>query len=324
MANSFSAPFSRENLADLYSLITLTARDRWPAVTYLMNSDVAWRLPGSAPKENIKLWYDDAGIAAYAWFSPYGPCDFDLRADDLFDAQIFSEIITWFEARRIQFPAIYPWLIGLKSMEDWENALSEGLMMKPYDKRVLQVSALDGDNNRKEALQTLGFQPTEHFHYSLARSLSDPIESVPLPEGYSIRSVEPSDFEERMAVHRGAWFKSSFTLEQYQKVRSIDIFEPELDLVADNGQGRFGSYCIGWLDRELGVGSFEPVGTHPEFRRLGLGKAVNLEGLRRMKEMGAHSSILGTAGFNDRAFGLYTSCGFDLKDKNRTWIKSLD
>ncbi len=323
MAISTSFPFSREKLTDLYSLITSVARDRWPNVTYLKNSDVAWRLPGSGPKENIKLWYDDIGIAAYAWFSPYSACEFDLRSDDLFDSSIFQEIINWFEERRNQFPATYPWLLGLKSMTDWENALTDGLMMQPYDKRVLQVSALDGHEKRKQALHDLGFEPTDHFQYSLTRSLSDPIETVSLPEGFCVRSVTEDDFEERVQTHRDAWFKSNFNLKQYLQVRAIEIFEPELDLVADNGAGQFGAYCIGWLDRELGVGSFEPVGTPTQFRRLGLGKAVNLEGLRRMKNMGAHTANIGTAGFNDRAFGLYTSCGFELNDKDRTWIKTL-
>lgn len=324
MANSISLPFSREKLPDLYSLITTIARDRWPGVTYLKNSDVAWRLPGSAPKENIKLWYDDFGLAAYAWFSPDSACEFDLRSDDLLGSPILFEIIDWIEQRRCEFPATYPWLLGLKSMQDWEDALTNELMQQPYDERVLLVSALDGHEKRKQALYDLGFRPTDHFQYSLARSLSEPIETISLPEGFSIRSVDAADFEERVATHRDAWFKSAFSMEQYLQVRQIEIFEPELDLVADNGAGQFGSYCIGWLDRELGIGSFEPVGTRPGFRRLGLGKAVNLEGLRRMKEMGMHSAVIGTAGFNDRAFGLYTSCGFELKDKDRTWVKSLD
>lgn len=77
------------------------------------------------------------------------------------------------------------------------------------------------------------------------------------------------------------------------------------------------------IDPALGVGSIEPVGTRPAFRRMGLGQQVNYEGLRRMKEKGIHSVKIGTAGFNDRAFGLYSSCGFDLIDRERTFIKTL-
>jgi ribosomal protein S18 acetylase RimI-like enzyme len=66
------------------------------------------------------------------------------------------------------------------------------------------------------------------------------------------------------------------------------------------------------------------VGTRPTHRRRGLGQQVNFEGLRRMKAMGMHSAKIGTAGSNTRAFGLYTSCGFKLIDRERTYLKALD
>ncbi|MCB1644485.1 MAG: GNAT family N-acetyltransferase [Pseudomonadales bacterium] len=318
-----SVPFSRNHLADFLTLVTENARFRWPEVTYLMNSDVAWRLPFSSPEKTLRLWYDDSGLAAYAWFSPVTQSVFDLRCSDFSESTLFFDIMNWLEYKQNQFPASYPWLLGLRSMEEWEDALTNDLMKQPYDRRLLQVSALDADEKRKEALSKLGFKPTDHFQYALTRSLSEPVEAAPVPPGFSVRSVAEAESEERVATHRDAWFKSGFSLEQYRQVRAIDLFEPELDLVADNGSGEFGAYCIGWLDRDLGIGSFEPVGTRPHYRRLGLGRAVNLEGLRRMRNMGMHSAKIGTAGFNDRAFGLYKSCGFQLRDKDRTWVKEL-
>ena len=323
MAAFQSVPFSREHLEDLLSLVTLNAESRWPHVTYLLNSDVAWRLPGSAPKENIRLWYDGKGVAAYAWFSPNSPIAFDLRTDIDFASPMAADVLAWLEMRRSEFPAFYPWLLGLNSMSEWEDALNENRPAKAYDKTLLMVSSLDFDESRKQFLELAGFEPTEHFQYSLTRSLAASLEQPQLPDGYRLRSVEEADFEERVATHRDAWLRSSFTTEQYRRVRSIDFFEPSLDLVAEDSTGRFGAYCIGWVDRRLGVGSFEPVGTRPQYRRLGLGQAVNLEGLRRMKEMGMHSAKIGTAGFNDRAYGLYCSCGFSLVDKDRTWVKEL-
>jgi len=65
-----------------------------------------------------------------------------------------------------------------------------------------------------------------------------------------------------------------------------------------------------------------PVGTRPAFRRQGLGQQVNYEGLRRMKQKGMFSAKISTAGFNDRAFGLYRACGFELIDKQRTFVKT--
>ncbi len=42
-----------------------------------------------------------------------------------------------------------------------------------------------------------------------------------------------------------------------------------------------------------------------------------------MKAKGMHSAKIGTAGFNQPAYALYTSCGFELADKNRTYVKRL-
>jgi len=319
--NSF--PFSRKRLQDLFTLITNNARARWPQATYLLNSDVAWQLPGSTPKDNLRLWYDERGIAAYAWFSPNSPVAVDVRLDLAFDTPLCKDLISWLEKRRSKFPPLYPWLISLSSMQEWKDALTKDLPSKPYDNRVLQVSALDMDDARRQFLNQLGFEPTGHFEFVMTRSLSDAIPEPTLPKGFRLRHVEEQDFDERVETHRDAWFKSGFTLDQYLRIRAFDNFEPTLDIVAEGPGGRFGSYCIGWIDRALGVGSFEPVGTRPVYRKLGLGQQVIFEGLRRMKTLGMHSAKIGTASFNDRAFRLYTSCGFKLIDKNRTWIIDL-
>ena len=59
------------------------------------------------------------------------------------------------------------------------------------------------------------------------------------------------------------------------------------------------------------VGLFEPVGTHPDFQRKGLGKAVMLEALRRLQKQGMEQAIVCTAHDNAAALRLYTSIGFE-------------
>lgn len=329
MTSHHSRQFSRTDLPDLLSLVTRNAQARWPHVTYLMNSDIAWRLPGSGPKENIRLWYDDKGIAAFVWFEPNSPIAFDLRSDLDFNhpscTEMCTEMLSWCEQRRLAFPAMEPWILDLKTMQDWENALAEDRHLQSSSSiRYLQMIALDTDSERIRFLKSKGFEATNHFAFSLTRSLDEPIPDVNLPDSMHIHHVEASDFLERIETHRDSWFKSTFTMDQYLRIRAIEEFEPELDLVVEDREGRFGSYCIGWIDKALGVGSFEPVGTRPSHRRLGLGQQVNYEGLRRMKAMGMHSAKIGTAGFNDRAFALYISCGFKLIDKERTYVKALD
>lgn len=147
-----------------------------------------------------------------------------------FDNPLGEDMIRWLEERRRVFPPMYPWLVSLHSMQEWEDALTKDLASRPYDKQVLQVSALDLDEPRRQFLSQLGFEPTEHFEFSLTRSPSDPIPEPGLPGGFRLRHVEEPDFEERVATHRDAWFKSGFTLEQYLRIRAIDNFEPTCDM----------------------------------------------------------------------------------------------
>jgi ribosomal protein S18 acetylase RimI-like enzyme len=58
------------------------------------------------------------------------------------------------------------------------------------------------------------------------------------------------------------------------------------------------------------TGEFEPVGARPAHRRKGLGKAVILEGLPRLRERGAEAGIVYSVHSNEAATKLYESAGF--------------
>ena len=45
--------------------------------------------------------------------------------------------------------------------------------------------------------------------------------------------------------------------------------------------GELAAFCTVWVDPETRTAVFEPVGTHPNHQKRGLGKAVMTEGLRR-------------------------------------------
>lgn len=54
------------------------------------------------------------------------------------------------------------------------------------------------------------------------------------------------------------------------------------------------SSSTAWLDRANRVGTLEPVGTLPEYRRRGLARAAIYEGLRRLAREGVTRAFLGT------------------------------
>jgi ribosomal protein S18 acetylase RimI-like enzyme len=293
--------------------------------TYLMTSDVAWQFPGCAPKDNIRLWRDRSGLAAYGWFQPPDTIKFDVRPDvEASHADPSWEILAWAEARRQDFPGDYPFYIDLKSMAQWADVVATRPVHPLAGNRYLVTSALDTDAQRKDFLGQRGFEPTEHFAPILTCRLDGKDESGP-PTPFELRHVEEADFDARVALHSAAWAPASgFDMHRYLRVRAIaEVFDPELDIVAVAPDGTFASYTIAWKDPVSRIGSFEPFGTRPGFRGSGVSRAVIHEGFRRLAARGMEHARIYTAGFNHQAARLYQSCGFSQVDTERTYLKRL-
>jgi mycothiol synthase len=321
---TFSAhQFGREDLPRLNAFISANAVARAPVPIYLMTSDVAWRMPGSGPRQNLRLWDDDAGLAGFAWFEPATGMEFDLRHDLSLDHPIAADMLAWGEARRREFEPAHPRFVELQSMDEWTEEILHPRERAPDERRWLTTTAFDEDGARTAFLQGNGYSPTRHFMPDYRRDLSAPIPPSRLGDGMRLRQVTEADFDERVAVHRGSWLRSTWSLETYRKIRTSDIYDEELDIVLETGDGTFAAYCICWADRLAGVGSYEPVGTRPQWRGKGIGREVIYEGFRRLKAKGMQFARVGTAGFNAPAQALYESCGFVRVGTCRTFLKAV-
>lgn len=65
------------------------------------------------------------------------------------------------------------------------------------------------------------------------------------------------------------------------------------------------------------------MGTRPALRQKGLGKAVMLEGLRRMRARGMETAIVATSGKNQAWIALYHSVGFQIANRDEEYVKTL-
>ena len=68
--------------------------------------------------------------------------------------------------------------------------------------------------------------------------------------------------------------------------------------------GAFASYCGIWYEPVHRIAYMEPVATDPDYRRMGLGRAAVLEGVRRCGVEGATVAYVGTG------MHIYRSIGF--------------
>jgi ribosomal protein S18 acetylase RimI-like enzyme len=316
-------PFTRGDLVQLNAFVATQAA-RAPQRVYLMTSDVAWRLPGSGPKQNLRLWHDDSGIAGFVWFEPTTGFEFEIRDDIDYAAPLADEMFDWAESRRREFAPAYPRFVDLDSMQQWTDEILNPRASSDEDGLCVTTVAFDADTPRAEFLEARGYRATKHCMPDYRRDLAAPIPDARLPAGICLRHVTETDFDARIVCHRESWLKSTFGAERYAEVRRSSCYDAELDIVLDVGDGTFASYCICWADRTTGVGSYEPVGTRPEWRGRGIGREVIYEGLRRLRDKGMRYARVGTAGFNAPAQALYESCGFERIGTLRTFMKVLD
>jgi ribosomal protein S18 acetylase RimI-like enzyme len=319
-----SRSFSRAALGDLVELLSSNARSRWPAPIQLMPGDLVWQLPGSAPKENLQLWYQADRLIGFAWLQPPSTLQFDVSAATTGQSELVDRILNWASERQLAFATGYPFYLDLQSMTEWAEAIRT-LPARPSDRRrFLVTSVMERDATGVARLLQHGFTATAHCNPHLARSL-DPIQPLTLPEGITVRAVERDEFASRVAIHRAAWAPSTgFSLERYLQVRAFsNIFDPELDLVAVDKAGNFLSCCICWADSGSGIGFIEPFGTHPDARGQGISQAMVRAGLHRLKDRGMTRARIYTAGFNHQAIRLYEACGFRLRDREITYLKQL-
>jgi mycothiol synthase len=307
------------DLARILDLVRAGAADG-ARRTFYQVGDVLWRmyqhlLDDFDPRERLVLWEDAAGaLLAFA----------DLDVDlGIMSLQLHPALRAAPDA-----PAMLDAILSWAESQPVDMDLPEGAVPITYPS--FQMEALEDDALYLPVLARRGYVREARSLLVFERPLTAPEPVAALPEGWTIRSMAeltaPADLEQRVALHREVWAPSRVTLESYQRLRQAEGYRPDLDLVAVSREGRFGAYCILWADDANRSGEFEPVGAHPEFRRLGLTRAVLLEGCRRLRAGGATLAIVYT-GATDQLFRfnaeaarrLYLDAGFTIVNYLATW-----
>ena len=204
----------------------------------------------------------------------------------------------------------------------------EKLEVTKSDRRPrLNVFAEQHDALRQEILKRRGYTLSDFWEHHHSRQISHPVPAVQLPEGYKVRALGNTDelparsFLSWQAFHPNDPIEDYGGWERYSNIQRAPLYRRDLDLVVVSPAGEMCSFCTIWFDDVTRVGSFEPVGTAPEFQRFGLGKAVIFEGLRRLERLGAQIAYVGSGSEGASAF--YTSIGFSHRDVSEMWTKEL-
>jgi GNAT superfamily N-acetyltransferase len=205
---------------------------------------------------------------------------------------------------------------------DWYDAIAAGL------KRTVLPNTADEFGLRQWTAH--GYEPDAvaladdgSWTQLNERDLSD-IEQPVLPDGFRFRTADEAGPRAAVQAHVDAWAPSTYTAEGYQGVRQTATYRGDLHILVEAPDGTMAASTIMWLDEANKSVEFEPVGTHPDYRRLRLGSAMLLHGMHRARAAGAtHATVacLGAPG-HPAARGLYYSVGFREISRSAPLIKA--
>lgn len=274
---------------------------------YVHTGDLNWWLfyaenTGEMLK-NIFLWEQGGQLLGWTLLSP------DWRAFDVF---------------------VRPDLRGTAEaleMYRWAQEKIASIVRTRGGKEINTMWVFESDAVLVSMLQELGFRSGTNSMRYLERSLEKPVSLPSLPSGFKLRSVVgEADAPARAAASHAA-FESEWPMDRYVKryikFMRTPVYMPDLDVVVAAPGGSHAAFCISWPDPVNKTGLLEPVGAHPDYRHLGLGRVVVLESLRRLRTRGMNRAIVCAENFNTTALHLYESAGFAWQNTLKTFVKPL-
>ncbi|MFC0542090.1 GNAT family N-acetyltransferase [Kutzneria chonburiensis] len=133
-----------------------------------------------------------------------------------------------------------------------------------------------------------------------------------LPQGFRFRNADEAGTAAVVQAHVDAWPVTTYNADAYADLRATPPYRGDLHVLVEAPDGTMACSAVMWLDEVNKTAEFEPVGTHPDFRRRGLGRALLLHGMHVARDAGATQMTVACLGAAEHpnARGLYYSVGF--------------
>ncbi len=252
-------------------------------------------------RANTRLWLEDGMLAGFAYVDDYNNLWFELRDANRTTA-LEDALVTWgiaCQRQRNAVSGIHDNLdASFAAQNDWQIAL----------------------------LQRWGFESSGECSLHYERSLDQPLPQPVLAPAFSIRPVRGVDeVEDLVVLHQATFGTENMTSEQRLAIMRAPLYQPGLDLVAVAPNGDLAAFCIGGFeDEERHIGYTDPVGTHPNYRRLGLAGALMATIMQHMSAQGALLVQTGTSSLNVGMQRLADSLGFRLVSETLWFSKVVE
>ena len=246
---------------------------------------------GSLPR--IGIWEEDSEVTAVAHYE--------------------SSLGEAFFQRHPQAKAIKPDLLDYAEKKLYGTRAS--------GEKYLQAFINDFDQEFIEIVQARGYKHIPRRDRPLMKfTIPTLFPEIELPVGFQVKSL--ADDNDLVKIHRVLWRGFNHPGEPLEdeidgriKMQSGPNYRHDLNIVVEAPDGFFVAYSGLWFEPVNRYAYVEPVATDPDYRRMGLGRAAVLEGIRRCGVDGATVAYVGS----DQAF--YLSLGFEPVFTSQCWEK---
>jgi ribosomal protein S18 acetylase RimI-like enzyme len=251
----------------------------------------------SSIRATTRIWKHGNEIVGFAFIDDFNNLWFETKTEFTSLDVLETEIIRW----------------GVTCLER-RNA-------ETGTRNSLDCTCSADDDHRLSVLKKHGFMLEKVRSLRYSRSLHVPITEHPLPFGFSIRCVRSkSEVEQLVALHRAAFGTNHMTAEYRLAMMGTPQYIREMDLVAAAPNDELTAFCVcGFDDPDKKIGYTDPIGTHPSFQRMGLGKALVSAGLIALKNAGATTATFGTSSENIAMQKLANDLGFACVSE-KVWL----
>jgi GNAT superfamily N-acetyltransferase len=198
--------------------------------------------------------------------------------------------------------------------------------MEKDGRKYLKAYVNDNDEPFTSLVRARGYEKNAEEARPIARFvIPAPFPPIPLPEGFRLESL--ADDCDWAKVHRVLWRgfnhpgeppAGGAELEERRKMFDTPKARRDLKIAAQAPNGDFVAFCGMFYEPSGAFAYVEPVATDPDYRRMGLGKAAVLEGIRRCGTLGAIVAYVGS----NQAF--YLSLGFEVIYTSDCWVKFFE
>jgi GNAT superfamily N-acetyltransferase len=262
-----------------------------------------------------RLWFAGAELVAWGWaFLPRQVRRNDGSIKDVTGASLSYQI------HPDHVPSGPAGLVD--EVIEWFDGVAAGLertvMPTTAEELALKRWAAHGYHDDVAALGDTG-----DWSQLNQRDLTE-LEQPVLPAGFRFRTADEAGPEAAVQAHVAAWAPSAYTIRSYHAVRQTAAYRGDLHVLVEAPDGTMACSAIMWFDEANKTVEFEPVGTHPDYRRLGLARAMMLHAMRLARAVGAtHATVacLGAPG-HPRARGLYHGLGFRELSRDVPLVKT--